>query len=141
MVLDGINGTLGSPVLGVSVGLWKGDVVGLVLSSLSGVSEELLVLGISPGGHEVVADGEVVLSGVDLLELGVLLGEEAHSELELLLGSVGDSVFRHVLDESLLELEVVMGDGVVSEDSEDVLHGEGLVVLFNNYNCLSTLGL
>ena len=134
MVLDGVNGTLGSPVLGGSVGLWKVDVVGLVLSSLSGVSEELLVLGISPGGHEVVADGEVVLSGVDLLDLGVLLGEEAHSELELLLGSVGDSVFRHVLDESLLELEVVLGDGVVSEDSEDVLHGGSLFVLFNNYN-------
>jgi len=124
LVLDGVNSTLGSPVDGVSIGWLKSDIVSLVLTSLSGISEKLLVLSISPGGHEVVADGEVLLSGVDLVDLSILLGEEAHSELEFLLGSIGDSVFRHVLNESLLELELILGDGVVSEDSEDVLHGE-----------------
>jgi hypothetical protein len=128
LVLDGVNGTLGSPVLGGGVGWLKGNVVSDSLAGLTGITEELLVLGSSPGGHVVVTDGEVLLSGVDLLDLGVLLGEEVHSELEFLLGSVRDSVFRHVLNEGLLELELILGDDGVSEDSEDGLHGESRFV-------------
>ena len=74
-----------------------------------------------------MADGEVNFSGVDLVDLGILGGVEVHSELELFLGSVRDSVLRHVLDESLLEFKLFLGDSGVSEDSEDVLHIENWV--------------
>ena len=100
MVLDGVDGTLGSPVDLSIVGLWEGDVVS-DLTLLSSVTEELLVLEFGPGGHEVVSDGEVGLLSVDLVDLGILLGEEVESEVVLLFGSEVESVSGDVLDEGL----------------------------------------
>jgi len=69
-----------------------------------------------------VSNGEVFLSSVDLVDLGVLLGEEVHSKVELFLSSVRDSIYRHMFDEVLLELKFLLGDHVVSEDFKNVLH-------------------
>jgi len=106
LVLDWVDGSLGSPVDGG----WEVDLgedlnVGVWVFLLTSESEELLVLGISPGGEVVVSDGEGVLwDGVDLLVLGILLGEDGKSEVVLLLGSVGETELGHVLDEGTLEL-------------------------------------
>jgi hypothetical protein len=105
LVLDWVDGSLGDPVdLSLKVVGWElGNDIGLVEGLWSSVSEESLVLSGSPGGEHVVSNGEGVLwVGIDLLVLSILLGEDVQSELVLLLGSVGDSVFREVLDESLL---------------------------------------
>ena len=119
LVLDWVDGSLGSPVDG------GGEVGGIEDldgggGGLSLVSEESLVFVLGPGGELVVSDGEgVVLVSVDLLVLGVLLVEEGESEGVLLLGSVGDTVFGEVLDESLLD-DGVDGGGVVTHvDSEE----------------------
>jgi len=88
LVLDWGDGTLGSPVDGsLEVGGVEEDLVsGVIGWELVSVKLGLLVFG--PGGEEVVSDGEIVLGGVDLLDLLVHLGIEVHSEDELLLGSV-----------------------------------------------------
>jgi len=102
LVLDWVDGTLGSPVNGVLVGWLELDsVVGL---SNSG-TEELLVLSISPGGELVVAKLEGGLLGVDLVDGLVLGGEELESELVLLLGSVRETVLLHVGGEGTLEVD------------------------------------
>merc|ERR1719420_2461166 len=102
------DGTLGSPVNAVGkVGGVEEDLVSLVVLWKS-VSVELGLLLSSPGGEVVVSNGEGVLGGVDLLDLGVHVGEEVHSELELLLGSVGETMGVHVLEEVLLEGVVVV---------------------------------
>lgn len=91
LVLDGVNGTLGSPVDGIGeLGVIEDDnVLGLVQLTL--VAEDLLVLVVGPGGHEVVADGEGGLLSVDLLDLSILDGELLKSELVLLGGTVHDA--------------------------------------------------
>jgi len=106
LVLDGGDGTLLGPVDGGLVGL--GESHNILLGLLSLESEELLVLGIGPGGELVVSQSERVLLSVGLLDYGVLSGELLHSELELLLGSVRESVLSDVLVEGLLHL---VGDG------------------------------
>jgi len=76
LVLDWVDGTLGSPVDGgFEVGLIKdGDVLGLLLTS---ETEESLVFSISPGGEHVVSNGEGVLwVGVDLSVFGIVLSED-----------------------------------------------------------------
>merc|ERR1719453_1211371 len=88
LVLDWGDGTLGSPVDGVGeVGGVEEDLGSLVVSWES-VSVKLGLLLSSPGGEEVVSNGEAVLAGVDFLDLLVHLGEEVESEVELLLGAV-----------------------------------------------------
>lgn len=104
MVLDWVDGTLGSPVDGfLEVLLGEDDNVLLLLNSLE--SEELLVFSISPGGEHVVSNGEGVVDiSVDLSVLGILLSEDVKSELVFLGGSVGVSVGGDVLDEGLFDL-------------------------------------
>lgn len=111
MVLDWVDGALGSPVDLSIVGLWEGDVVS-DLTLLSLVTEELFVLEFGPGGHEVVSNGEVGLLSVDLVDLGILLGVEVESEVVLLFGSEVESVSGDVFDEGLLELH---GDWLFAE--------------------------
>lgn len=92
LVLDGVDGTLGSPVdlSGEIGGVENLHVLdGVVLGALE--AEELLVLLMGPGGELVVAELEGVLSGVDLLDLLVLDGELLKSELVLLGGAEGNT--------------------------------------------------
>jgi hypothetical protein len=103
LVLDGVDGSLGSPVDG-------GGEAGLVkelnvsLSLLSSESEVLLELVLSHGGEHVVSNSEGVLwVRVDDNVLGILGGEDGKSELVLLGGSVGKSVLGDVLNERWLD--------------------------------------
>jgi len=108
LVLNWGDGTLSSPVDGVGeVGGVEENLASLVMLWKS-VSVELGLLLGGPGGEVVVGEGEAVLFGVDLLDLGINLGVKGHSEVELLLGSVGETVLVHVGDEVLLELVVVV---------------------------------
>jgi len=114
LVLDGVNGTLGSPVDGVSkVGVVEhGDVLRGVETGWGLESEELLVLLLSPGGELVVANGEgVSLLGVDLVDLLLLLLEDSHSEVVLLLGSVGFAEGGDVLVEGRFQLHLLLAVG------------------------------
>ena len=120
LVLDWVDGTLGSPVDGVGeVGdIEDLNVLGEVSVSWHLESEELLVLVMSPGGELVVSNGEgVSLLGVDLLDLLVLLGEELHSEGVLLLGSIGLSEGSDVLVEGGLDTDLLLA--VMVLDSEE----------------------
>jgi len=111
LVLDSVDGSLGSPVDGGIVGLGEsGDVSDLTL--LTSVTHEFLVLECGPGGHEVVSNGEVGLLSVDLGDLGVLLGEEVESEVVLLFGTEVESVSGDVFNEGLLDLH---GDWLLAE--------------------------
>ena len=96
LVLDWVDGTLGSPVDGVRqvAGIELLEVHVLVLSDL--VTEKLLVLLIGPGGELVVAENEAGLLVVVLLNLGILGGEDLHSELVLLLGGEGETLVIEV---------------------------------------------
>jgi len=107
LVLDWVDLSLVVPVdLGWEVDLGEDlDVLLEVVGVLSSESEKLSVLFLGPGGELVVSDGEgVVLVGVDLLVLGVLLGEDAESEVELFLSSVGESHLVDVVHEGTLDL-------------------------------------
>ena len=129
MVLDGVDGTSGSPVDGGwdvdggELGLLKGDVL------WGSVSEESLVLSIGPGGELVVSNGEGVLwVGVDLIVLLVLSLEDGLSELVLFGGSEVESLFSDVFH----ELGVLGFHGVahvlhVEGGSSDLAGGEHLV--------------
>jgi len=112
LVLNWVDGTLGSPVDLSGVGFLEGNVVSWELTSLALVTEELLVLEVGPGGHEVVSDGEVGLLSVDLVDLGILLGVEVESEVVLLFGSEVKTVSGDVLNEGLLDLH---GDWLFAE--------------------------
>ena len=81
-----VDGNGSSPVDGGIVGFFKGDVVSFEFTSLSSVTEELFVLKFSPGGHEVVTNGEVLFGGVDFVKLGILGDIEVHSEVEFFFG-------------------------------------------------------
>jgi len=109
LVLDGVDGTLGSPVDGVGEvgGVENLDVLGLV--GLDSGTEELSVLLMGPGGELVVADGEGVLLGVLGLDELILDGELLKSELVLLGGAVGNTV----LVEMGLEVRLEEGELVV----------------------------
>lgn len=108
LVLGSVNGTLGSPVDGIGeLGVIEDDnVLGGVVVALE--AEELLVLLMSPGGHVVVGDGEGVLSGVDLLDLGILDGVLLKSELVLLGGTVHDTELVEMGLEVLLNVVELM---------------------------------
>jgi len=105
LVLDWVDGTLGDPVDRIlKVGGVEDGSLLIREVSWSLVSEESLVLEVGPGGELVVSENERVLGSVDLVDLSILLGKEVHSEVELLLGSVGDTILGNVLHEGLLEL-------------------------------------
>lgn len=113
MVLDlKCNGTFISPVNLGGVRFWKGNSLTSDLTSLSLISEHLLVLEVGPGRHEVMGDGEASLLSIDLFDLSVLLGILIKSELVLLFGTEGESIFRDVIDEGLLELK---GNWLIAE--------------------------
>jgi len=116
LVLDWVDGTLGDPVdLVLEVGGGElGDVLVLeVLWSL--VTVHSLGLEFGHGREHVVGKDERVLGGVDLLDLSILLGEETHSEVVFLLGSVVKSPGLDVFHEVLLDLD---GDwGFAGEDA------------------------
>lgn len=111
LVLDWVNSSEGSPVLsGWDTFGGEGGVLnfGGVLSS---ETEKFFVLGVSPGGHEVVANGEGVLwVGVDLGVLSSLDIEDLFSEVVLFLGSIGDTVLGDVLEESVGGLNLFLAD-------------------------------
>jgi len=109
LVLDGVNGTLGSPVdLSRVLGVIEDDnVLGLVGLDLG--TEELLVLLMGPGRHVVVANSEGGLLGVDLLDLSILDSELLKSELVLLGGTVHDTELVEMGLEGLLDgVEVLL---------------------------------
>jgi hypothetical protein len=106
LVLDGVNGALGSPVNGVLED-WgiEGGVLGWLSGSLE--SEELLVLEVGHGGELVVTNGEWGLLRVDLGNGGVLLGELSKSELEFLISTVWETELGDVVVELGLEFSGV----------------------------------
>jgi len=100
LVLDGVNGSEGSPILGGwdSFGGEDGWLSNGLVSSLE--SENLFVLLLGPGGHEVGSNGEgVCWVSVDLGEFGNLGVEDFLSEHVFFLGSIGDTVSSDVLEE------------------------------------------
>jgi len=108
LVLDWVDGTLGSPVDGVSKvgGVELNNVLVDLIGGWGLESEELFVLIMGPGGEHVVSNGEgVSLLSVDLSDLLVLLGEDLHSEVVLLLGSIGFSIGGEMLVEESLNSE------------------------------------
>jgi hypothetical protein len=117
LVLDWVDGSGGDPVDG-GWELGGVEISGLQIGEVSWHLESVHSLGLERGvgGELVVSDDERVLGGVDLLDLGVLLGEEVHSELELLLGSVVEAEGVDVLNELLLHLNG--GWGLAREDAE-----------------------
>ena len=121
LILDGVDGTLGSPVDLSLSGLGELD---NVLGLSTAATEKSLVLGISPGGELVVTKLEVSLLSVDLVDSGILGGEELISELVLLLGSVGEAVVDHVLLEGALE-HLVLGGLLVAVVGLDTGPGGG----------------
>jgi len=97
LVLDGVHGTVGSPVDSTSIALLENFLVTL---SEAIVTKETLLLTISPSGEEVVANGRGSVRGaVDLNDFLVALFEEIHSEVELLDGTVAEALASDVLHE------------------------------------------
>jgi len=119
LVLNWGDGTLGSPVNGISeVGGVESDWLLGLEANWGLVSEEFAGLILGPGGEVVVSNGERGVLGIHFLDLSILLGEDVHSEDELLLGSVGESVHVHVLHERLLKTVVVVLVAYVLDTSE-----------------------
>ena len=99
LVLDGVNGSEGSPVLG-GWDSFGGEDGWLSLGGVSSESENFFVLLSGPGGHEVGSNGEgVCWVSVDLGEFGNLGVEDFLSEHVFFLGSVRDTVGGDVLEE------------------------------------------
>lgn len=88
--MDWVDSAFGSPVdLGCSNWLERGNGLVLVECQWTSISEELLVLSISPGGEFVVINLEgIVWVSVDFEVLSILGLEDVQSELKLLLGSI-----------------------------------------------------
>ena len=109
LIFDGGDRTSSDPVdTLVEAGHSVGDLSsGCGLDGL--VAEQLFVLGVRVVGEDVVADGEVLLDGVGLLDELVDLGELLKSESVLLLGGVGLAEFGDVVDK--LEFHVGHGRG------------------------------
>lgn len=127
MVLDWVDGTLGDPVDGIGeVGSVEGGDV-LVLEVLWS-SETVHSLGLESGhgGELVVFEEEGVLGGVDLSDLNILGGEETHSEVVFLLGSVVEAESGDVLHEGLLKFDgdwgLALVDAGVSGHRADHVH-------------------
>jgi hypothetical protein len=101
LVLDCVNSSEGSPVLGGWDSFGGEDGWFSYLNVLWGSeTEEFFVFFIGPGGHEVVTNGEsVVLVGVDFFVFGSLGSENFLSEGVLFSSSVRESVFGNVVEE------------------------------------------
>lgn len=135
LVLDGVDGSLGSPVDGSGDGGVEVSDDGVSWELLwSLVSEHSLELSIGPGGELVVSDGEGVgWVGVDSGVLHVLEGVDAKSELVLLFGSEGESVLSHVSDEGLLDgrdwgIVLAHVGSEKSGGSAEVLHCKQIII-------------
>jgi len=123
LVLDGVHGSLGSPVDGVlEVGVIDELDFWDLLNGWHLESKKSLVLLLSPSGELVVSNLESGLSSVDLLNLSILLGEDLESEHELFFGSIRKSELVQVSNEVLLEesallvvAQVFHADGVAKE--------------------------
>lgn len=86
MVLDSGDATVGSPVDSSEVALIEDFWLSVVLNWLG--THHLLGLSLSHGGEHTVAEFEVALVVVPVLDLSILLLEDLESEIELLSGSV-----------------------------------------------------
>ena len=117
MVLDWVNSSEGSPVLGGWDSFGGEDGWFSFLNVLWGlVTEEFLVFFMGPGGHEVVANGEgVVLVGVDLLVFSILGFKDLLSEGIFFSGSVAESVFGNVVKEFGGSINFIVADVFESE--------------------------
>jgi len=103
LVLDSVDGTLGSPV---DLSIKDFGVELLNLSVVHGgwlSGEDLLVLLMGPGGEFVVTENVRVLLSVDLVNFFVLDGELLKSEFVLLIGSIADTKSRNMLHVSLFD--------------------------------------
>ena len=135
LILDGVDGTLGSPVDLSLSGLGELD---NVLGLSTAATKNSLVLGVGPGGELVVTKLEVSLLSVDLVDGSILGGVELISELVLLLGAVGEAEVDHVLLEGTLE-GLVLGRLLVAVVGLDTGPGGGfaeelhLYLIYYNY--------
>ena len=119
LVLDGGDGTLGSPVDAVWSITDVDDFHSVGVVWLAFESEELLVLVFGPVHHVVLPEGVLVLAwvGVVLFDHGLVLLEDGLSELVLFQGQVGLSVLvqvGHVLE--------VAGGGEAEEGGGSKFH-------------------
>jgi len=117
LVLDWVNGSLSSPVNGGrEVGSGElGDRVVLNSWLSSKMSLELLL---SHGRELVVLDNvEVLWLRVDLLELGISLGELVKSESVFSISSIGETILGNVLNKLLFDGKVGVRDDIALVDS------------------------
>jgi hypothetical protein len=110
LVLDWVNGSISSPVNGISI--WDrsldGDLLQVSSVEVLASSEPLASLTLSHGREHVVSSNPGVLwVGVDVLDDGLSLDEKVKSELVLLVGGVTQSLLGHVCKE--LSLDVNLG--------------------------------
>jgi hypothetical protein len=101
LVLDWGDATVASPVDSAEVGLIEGDWLSVILNWLG--THHLLGLSLSHGGEHTVTELVVALVVVLELDLSILLLEDLESEVELLFGSVGETLHFHMVVELLLE--------------------------------------
>lgn len=115
MVLDCVNSSEGSPIFGLwDTFKWEHGWLGFGDVLWGSVSEEFFVFLFSPGGHEVVADGEGVLwVGVNFSVLSGVGGEDSLSEVEFFLGSVRDTVGGDVLKEFFVRFNLGLENFIV----------------------------
>jgi len=107
LVLDGVDGTLSSPVLGIGkVALIEEKWLGVGVIDLG--TKHLLGLLLGHGGEHVVAESERALSVVPELDLVVLLSEDLESVNVLLFGTEAEAIGVHVSLESLMKLMSVL---------------------------------
>jgi hypothetical protein len=118
LVLDGVNSSERSPVLGGWDSFGGEDGWFSFLNVLWGSeTEKFLVFIIGPGGHEVVANSEgVVLVGVNFSVFSILSIEDSFSHSVFFRSSVRESVFGNVVKEL---------DGCVLFVLADVLESKG----------------
>ena len=65
------------------------------------VTIEALLLGIGPGRHKVVTDGEVLVGSVDSVDLSIEKFPDGLTEVELLNSSIREAIIGNVFHESL----------------------------------------
>jgi hypothetical protein len=144
LVLDSVNGSEGSPVLG----LWDSFSGEDGWLSNGGVSwgfesENFFVLIIGPGGHEVGSNGEgVCWVSVDLGVFGGFGVEDFLSEHVFFLGSVGDTVLCDMLEEFVGGINLfILADIFESKGEGSFAERVHLFFLFINYKIVKEYGL
>jgi hypothetical protein len=101
LILSGGDGTCSNPIdRGSSLDSLE-RVVLYVVSDLGGLgsTEELLVFGLSPGGHLVVSESVGRLGGVVLVDESIHLFPVGHSEVVLFNSTVGETELGNVTEE------------------------------------------